>query len=543
MSSGSCKRLISRTLIAVATVAALSVSARPAAADPPTRIARISLVTGAVSFRPATTDEWDAAALNYPLTIGDHLWTDRNARAEVEIGTAVVRLNAQTEMSILNLDDRTIQLRLTAGTADVHLRDGWSDAFELDTPNGAVSLLQPGTYRVDLNANGDSSTVTVRRGDASVFAGGYSYPVHAQESVEIDGIDSPHTQLRDAMSIDTFEDWCLTRDRREDTAASARYIPEDVVGYSDLDDYGAWTSTPEYGAVWTPRVQAGWVPYRDGRWVWIDPWGWTWVDAEPWGFAPFHYGRWVSLRGSWAWVPGRFVARPVYAPALVAFVGDGGWSASLSLGAEPVGWFPLGPREAYVPAYRASSGYLHAINVSQVNLVTPIDTARVAYVNRNVPGAITVVPRDVFVRSRPVAAVAVSVPRERVANVAVVGHTAPVAAQSIVRETRPRVSAPPPTVVNRGVVMRRRPPQPAPAAAPAERRPPAPQQPQRQEQPRQAEPQQQPAARGQQPERGQQPQRAQQPERGQQPARGQQPQPRQQPQRERPTSRRDPDKK
>src|SRR4029079_18322212 len=96
--------------------------------------------------------------------------------------------------------------------------------------------------------------------------------------------------------------------------------------------------------VWMPRVRAEWVPYRYGHWAWVEPWGWTWIDDAPWGFAPFHYGRWAYVRGGWVWAPGVMVARPVYAPALVAFVGVGGAS---------VAWFPLGPREVYVPAWRA----------------------------------------------------------------------------------------------------------------------------------------------------------------------------------------------
>mgnify|MGYP006969297544 CR=1 FL=1 len=87
-------------------------------------------------------------------------------------------------------------------------------------------------------------------------------------------------------------------------------------------DYG---SALEY---WDTGTNS-WAPYTTGRWAWVAPWGWTWVDVAPWGFAPFHYGRWVPRGPYWAWSPGRYVARPVYAPALVGWVGgaavrDGG---------------------------------------------------------------------------------------------------------------------------------------------------------------------------------------------------------------------------
>src|SRR5205085_11868393 len=138
--------------------------------------------------------------------------------------------------------------------------------------------------------------------------------------------------------------WSAERDRQEDRVASTRYVSPQMTGYEDLDRYGSWRTLPEYGAVWTPtRIAADWAPYRHGHWVWVSPWGWTWVDDAPWGFAPFHYGRWVWADSYWAWAPGRIAPRPVYAPALVAFVGGSHASLSISIGRGPaVGWFPLG---------------------------------------------------------------------------------------------------------------------------------------------------------------------------------------------------------
>ena len=68
--------------------------------------------------------------------------------------------------------------------------------------------------------------------------------------------------------------------------------------------YGVMVRQPEYGQVWYPQVAPDWVPYREGSWAYVAPWGWTWVDSEPWGFAPFHYGRWADIGGRWGWVPG-----------------------------------------------------------------------------------------------------------------------------------------------------------------------------------------------------------------------------------------------
>ena len=186
-----------------------------------------------------------------------------------------------------------------------------------------------------------------------------------------------------------------------------------MTGAEDLDRYGQWQQTPEYGALWVPRsVAADWAPYTTGHWAWVRPWGWTWVDDAPWGFAPFHYGRWVYHRNVWCWAPGTYVARPVYAPALVAWVGGPRGGVSISVGAgAPVGWFPLAPREVYVPAYRASPRYVQQVNVTHVTNVTNITTIvnnrngeadRRDFANRKYAHAVTFVPADVMTRREPV---------------------------------------------------------------------------------------------------------------------------------------------
>ena len=139
-----------------------------------------------------------------------------------------------------------------------------------------------------------------------------------------------------------------------------------------------------YGYAWYPRVAAGWAPYRNGHWAWIDPWGWTWVDDAPWGFAPFHYGRWAFLRGGWGWIPSRDRTRHVYAPALVAFVGGNGLSRSVGPGPE-VGWLPLGPGEVYAPAYHVSPTYFSQVNVTNTRINNSVNITNVYnnyYVNR-----------------------------------------------------------------------------------------------------------------------------------------------------------------
>jgi len=412
--------------------ALLAVAVAPAladAGDPPSRVARLNYQNGTVSFRPGTVEEWRAASLNYPLTTGDHLWADAGAQVEMHIGSTAIRMGSQTALAILNLDGQMAQLSLTQGVLEVHIRYlGNQEAYEIDTPNVAVSLMGPGDYRIDVDGDNNITTVTVRGGDAQVNGGGATFAIPAGQSARISGVDTLSQDVGSAPPPDQFDNWCQMRDRREDQSQSARYVPRETTGYEDLDQYGVWREVPPYGWVWAPTgMMAGWAPYRYGHWVWVDPWGWTWIDDAPWGFAPFHYGRWAFAGAGWVWVPGVMAVRPVYAPALVAFVGVGGVGMAA--------WFPLGPGEAYRPGLN------------------------VRYVNQGVVGAVTVVPHDAFVGARPVARAMVVVPQREIMQAQVVGSTAPIApARESVLAGGAAVRTPPARVADRAVFAKTAPP-------------------------------------------------------------------------------------
>ena len=68
-----------------------------ASADPPSRVARLGYISGAVSFSPAGEDDWVQAGINRPLTAGDRLWVDGGSRAEVQVGGAMIRMDAGTD--------------------------------------------------------------------------------------------------------------------------------------------------------------------------------------------------------------------------------------------------------------------------------------------------------------------------------------------------------------------------------------------------------------------------------------------------------------
>jgi hypothetical protein len=397
-------------------------------ADPPGRVARLNYAAGAVSFAPAEApDAWTQAVLNRPLTGGDRLWADQSGRAELHVGSTALRLGAMTSVDILNLDDDTLQIRLAQGSVNLRVRDlDSNDIIEIATPSGAVLVRQPGSYRITADPYGDVSRVLVNFGQAEVVTPVQTFTVPSSQSATISAGGRASFEIAAYASADDLDRWSAERDRQEDRVTSTRYVSRDMTGYEDLDQHGAWSTVPEYGAVWTPtRVSADWAPYRQGHWAWVSPWGWTWIDDAPWGFAPFHYGRWVRVHNYWAWAPGAIHRRPVYAPALVAFVGGSSFSVSVRSG-PAVGWFPLGWREPYIPWYRTSPRYVQNVNVTHVTNVTNItNVTNVRYVHRDRGEGVTVVPRQAFVSARPVAQSNLIVSRNELARAEVVRDRSP----------------------------------------------------------------------------------------------------------------------
>ncbi|MCG2594709.1 FecR domain-containing protein [Ramlibacter sp. XY19] len=364
-------------------------------ADPPGRVAALSWREGSLVFAPAGDEEWTELPANRPLTTGDRLWTDSASRAEVQLGAATLHLGEESHFGISALDDRGAQFILLQGTLNARVRElAQGENFEIDTPNLALRASQPGDYRVDVSDDGRRTRVVVQSGVVTVFGeGGDAIHLGAGQQATFAG--RYLAQVQDpAFQGDAFSQWAGERNRAEDLSAAARHVPRGVVGYSQLDAHGTWGQDPTYGEVWYPQTTvADWAPYRYGQWTWVQPWGWTWVDDAPWGFAPFHYGRWAQIGSRWAWVPGRMVARPVYSPALVVFLGGGGSTRF-------TGWYPLGPGEAWWPAYRTSTRYVNHANFN-INL-SAYPRNYENHVYRHRANAVTAVRVEDFRPGRPV---------------------------------------------------------------------------------------------------------------------------------------------
>lgn len=397
--------------------------------EPPGRVGRVSLVQGKVEIGgdigAESSAESSAAVVNWPVTTRSLVTTAPNARTEIRIGSTSIRLDGDSSLEFTELDDDSLRLRLHFGSASIRVMNSEvAPEFELRTAQATVRLTQPGRLRVDADRVPDTSLVSVLDGEAQVDGAGASLTIRAGRSAEVRDEDVRTLQAR----RDEFDDWALTRDQTLVAEQSSRHIGTEMTGYEELDRYGSWSTNSDYGSLWTPTtVAADWTPYRDGQWSYIAPWGWTWVDNAPWGYAPFHYGRWVQVRNRWAWAPGRLERRPVWSPALVGWVGGGNWSvgfASHNLHAH--GWYPLSPYDRYVPGYRLSDERLRRLNDWR-------HATRRAAQNR--PGqhhGLTVVPREHFGGRGPV--IVPRAPRPDRAQLAV---------------PRGQGSAPPPPLVSR----------------------------------------------------------------------------------------------
>jgi hypothetical protein len=394
----------------------------PQAPDPPGRVARLQYMTGQISVQPEGTGDWVQGSANRPLTNADNVWADKDSRAELDAGTGLMRINSETSLTLTNVDTNAVQVSLHQGALNVHVRHMYpGEVWEIDTPNLAFTVTKPGDYRFDVDPNGDSTTVTVRKGQGEATGQGSPVRVHDGEWARFTDGNSLTHEINDAPPPDGFDVWCSVRDKGENRSASARYVNPDVVGSEDLDQYGTWKSYPDYGPVWTPTAVApGWAPYSYGQWAYVSPWGWTWVDDAPWGFAPFHYGRWAYVGTGWGWIPGPYWARPWYAPALVGWFGGPGWGLGVGFGfgfgfgGPRFGWCPLGFREPFRPWYGVSRGYFRNVNLSNSrignfnrvsnNFFSGARTGVSAnhFVNANKPGGFTAVSQNTMQHGLPV---------------------------------------------------------------------------------------------------------------------------------------------
>ncbi len=407
-------KLFRRPIFRIAvTLAASAFAVCTVWAQAPSRVARLSDFAGEIQLANER-EGWHPISRNFPITVGDNLFVGQGGRAELDVGSVQAWIAGGSNVYFDQFDDQVLSVRLTEGAMMVRIRtlDG-GDAMRVTTLYGEIAFTQPGFYAVSVATPGSyesqfaQPTLKVGRGEAQFFAPNRApLGVRQGQVLTLDRNELRSSHFYSKQALDSFEAWAASRDGRMGRLDQryAGVINPRMIGALDLSEYGTWAGSYEYGQVWYPTsVAADWAPYRFGRWSWVQPWGWTWVDDAVWGFAPFHYGRWVRVGTRWAWSPGQNVARPIYAPALVTFFGGEQWNVG---GAGPVfSWVPLGWNEPYAPWYTYTPTYWREVNRPYVRSHhSGSEPWRPQYfAHASMPGAITAVASTAFLAGRPIA--------------------------------------------------------------------------------------------------------------------------------------------
>ncbi len=438
-----------------------------AEATPP----RVSYIHGEVSlWRPGASD-WAPATLNMPLAPGDVLYAGPAGNVEIQIGPrAFVRAAYGAQLGLDNQEPDFVQFRVTSGYAAVDLRElATGHSVELATPGGAFTMERAGYYHAEVGP--DATIFRTHRGGIATMtpSGGTAAPVASNQQVMITGGDAPRVETATAAPLSAWDRWNYQRSDYLAQPASAKYVSSGVYGAEALDQHGSWRTVETYGSVWVPAgVPAAWVPYSTGRWIWDPRFGWTWLDDAPWGWAPYHYGRWVFVGPYWAWAPGPVIVRPIYAPALVVFLGG-----PIVVG-RPLYWAPLGWGEPVIRwwghprfvgvAWWGGWGGPRVVNNVVVSRTTTVNVTNITvYRNVHVTNAVVGVPADRFGQGavRPARLTDQSVARQ-LSPVRGAPDVRPVAA-SLTPGGGAAAARPPEAVRSRAVVATRAPRDPSPA--------------------------------------------------------------------------------
>ena len=345
-------------------------------------LVRLSFIDGNVQALVKDTTDWTDAAINLPLNEGDRLWVSDDGKAELQIeGGVYARGSGNTAVDILSINHDAAQFYLDQGHIYINNRRGGIKTVQVDTPLASLRSFDNSIMMVDVSDIDGATEVSVLKGyvyaesraGATRVSAGNTLTIHSENNAEVAPIGSP----------DEWERWNTDRDRQLMAwGESSRYLPDELHEYSsDFDQNGQWDYTGDYGYVWAPTaVAAGWAPYSYGSWIWIRG-SYVWIDSTPWGWAPCHYGRWVFIGGrGWRWVPPA-VGAVYWGPGYV------GWVVTPSY----VAWVPLAPGEVYYGYGYYGPG---SVNITNVNVNTVFVNR--TFVNARVSNSVTVVQREGF---------------------------------------------------------------------------------------------------------------------------------------------------
>jgi hypothetical protein len=357
--------------------------------DPPSRVARVSWVSGTVEAQLAAAAESQAAVVNLPLSNQSQLRTGVQSRAEVRLGGTALHLGAISEISLVTVADDRLLVDMRRGQLSLRVpRLAPGDQVDVVVGEWRLAIAAPALVHV-----GHFSVA--RRINVRVFEGSVQLLHEGREPLVLGAGQQGVLDTRVNAWVSQgpaerlpLDGWAQQRLAKADLPTTATRLEADITGGEMLELHGRWRDDPRLGPMWLPPgVDAEWAPYRFGQWVWLPPWGWTWVDAAPWGFATTHYGRWMFTAGRWAWLPGSPSVRQAWAPALVGFYGAGA-------SGEIVGWYPLAPGEAYRPAFAATAALQQRYNAGGSKAAGTAPAASHRYAQTLF--ANTAVPRESF---------------------------------------------------------------------------------------------------------------------------------------------------
>lgn len=273
------------------------------------RVARLSFFYGSAQVERPGAD-WQDAQVNLPMEEGTKVRTE-DGRAEIQFDDGSILRLAQsstvelTELSVAG-GRATTKVELLSGTAILVGRISGGESFRVVTPSIDVEVPSGASFRVD--AADGNSWVTVLNGNLQIAAAGNVNPVSAGNMLHLSA--DGQTDVETSPEADDFDTWSADRDRMlaGGYAAAEEYVgsdqPEFYDAAADLSAYGYWGNIAGYGACWIPYgISARWMPFGLGSWRYYRNLGWTWISAEPWGWLPYHYGKWFYTTHGWAWSP------------------------------------------------------------------------------------------------------------------------------------------------------------------------------------------------------------------------------------------------
>ena len=258
-------------------LAVLLISTMAFAGDPPARVARLSYLNGEVSIQPNGVNDWVQASINRPLTSSDRVWADKDARAELQLGGAALRVDSGTSMTLVNVSDNNVQVQLDEGHTILHvveLFDG--EVYEVDTPNVSFIVRKKGDYRFDVDNAGDTTAVTVFKGEGDATGEGPAIRIKKEQRYTFSGGKSLKFALNSNPGLDGFDQWAIApRSWKQLRFGALCLAVRGRLFRSRLQRFMGNGAN-----VWRDLVSAryrGWLgaSYRYGHWVWVGPSRWT----------------------------------------------------------------------------------------------------------------------------------------------------------------------------------------------------------------------------------------------------------------------------